>query len=639
MCGIAGIAARSPSTSIGPTTFELTRSLAHRGPDGEGFWLSGPSGSGLVGPEELRRPASVVLGSRRLSIIDLPGGSQPMSNEDGSVWTVYNGEIYNHADLRDELGAAGHEFRTRADTEVLVHGWEEWGTDLFPRLNGIFAFALHDCRSDETWLVRDPLGVKPLYLGVNNGRTWWSSELASAIGAGLATPEPDPDGAKLFLTFRFVPSPSTLVARAWKVPPSHFVRVRGSQRGNDPRFERYETRVRSTREPETTIEWREAVIDELEQAVTRQLMSDVPVASMLSGGVDSSLMTQMMMRHLPYAPVTFGIGMAGDTQSEALASQRAAALLGAPHDSTVVGNGDYVTGWPEALGFLGEPIANTSLLMVQLLCVRVGMTHKVILSGQGADEPLGGYTRHLPERFRPLGDLPLMLGERAVRFAGKLDDARRLRRFRTATNRVDRYAALLAIFDDEEVDELLPQGTPARELARAAIVRWLQPEEQEDTLNEFLRVDARMSLADDLLIVADHFAMRSSVELRVPFLDLGLVELIERMPARYKVSALGRRKWLYREGAARRLPESLAKQLAGPLSHVRSKRGFSTPHNEWFVRESEFANYEAWAPSLIEAVGMEDSAVARALRPGAKGNFGRRRATLYSLATWASKHL
>lgn len=596
----------------------------------------GVSGSGLCTPEELDAPASVVVGHRRLSIVDLEGGAQPMANEDETVWVSFNGEIYNHLELRQELLQRGHRFATHADTEVLVHGWEEWGEGLFGRLNGIFALALADTKTGEVVLVRDPIGVKPLYVGRSNGLLWWSSELRPARDVGLASPRVSADALKLFLTFRFIPSPYTIVEDAWKLPPGHFVRLRPDASGA-PSFVPYEQTVRSSAEPRTRHEWSEAMLAELDEAVGRQLMADVPVASMLSGGVDSSLVTQMMARRLPYRPQTYGIGFTSDGEaSEALAAAQAAASLGVPHTSVEVDAAEYIAGWPRASTEIGEPIANSSALLVWMLSEEVGRTHKVVLTGQGADEPLGGYPRHLVERLRPYASLSPGLAVRAVRALKGGDDASRLARALAAPTQLDRYVDILSVVPPEQVDLVVRSASPtARELARDVVARWTSGVDSGDGLNDFLRVDARMSLADDLLVIADHYSMRASVELRVPFLDLRFLELVERMPSRYKVSTLGSRKWLYRRAAAANLPESIRRTACGPRAGFGRKRGFSTPLGAWFDAEGgPLAEPDQWVGSLAGLDAVEFDSVQNLL-VNEPETFARQRAAFYSLATWA----
>jgi asparagine synthase (glutamine-hydrolysing) len=636
MCGIAGIVSREPDSSAGLAVLNMTNELAHRGPDGMGFWRLAGHRAALCEREELSEPADIVLGHRRLSIVDLEGGAQPMANEDGTVWVVFNGEIYNHAELRGELEARGHVYRTHCDTETLVHGWEEWGVGLFGRLNGIFAFAIADVGRREVVLVRDPLGVKPLYVGTCRGKTWFASELAAASEAGLVSRRLSTDALKLYLTFRFVPSPCTIDAEAWKLPPGHYVLLESSGAGQEPRFIPFECRIRSSATPRGRAEWGEALIAELSRAVERQLMADVPVASLLSGGVDSSLVTQMMAAHLPYAPHTFGIGMRSEgVENESLAAERAAIEIGVPYNSTIIEDEDYVAQWPSVYGQLGEPIANSSALLVRLICEPVGRSHKVALCGQGADELLGGYPRHMTERLYRLGRLVPALSRAVARRSFGPESATRLDRALSARDRTERYAELFSILPNDEVDQLVPGGTArAADLARSAVERWVEPQESRDPVNDLLRVDARLSLADDLLIIADHCAMHSSVELRVPFLDLAMLDLVERMPSQYKVSRLGERKWLYRQAAARHLPPKLAQRLCPPTKRFERKRGFSHPLTEWFDTDQGLLSEPSlWANPLLEQPELSSDRVTAALAGDGSG-LARRRSLLYALARW-----
>ncbi len=639
MCGIAGIISRSADPTAGTSVRAATAALEHRGPDGVGFWRLAGSESGLCPAASLDGPADVVIGHRRLSIVDIDGGGQPMGNEDGTVWIAFNGEIYNHAQLRQELEALGHSYRTRCDTETLIHGWEEWQEDLFGRLNGIFAFAIIDLRRRELLLVRDPIGVKPLYVGVSAGRTWFASELAAAAEAEWVTWDISPEALKLFFTFRFIPSPYTIDRRAWKLPPGHFVRLRNADAGREPQFIPFECRIRSSAEPRGRREWGEALIAELGQAVKRQLMADVPVASLLSGGVDSSLLTGMMADHLPYAPRSYSIGMRSEGDaSEVFAAGRAATALKVPHDATFVEDKEYVEGWPSVLGQLGEPIANASALLVRRVCEEAGRLHKVVLCGQGADEPLGGYPRHMSERLYRIGRFWPSLSRTVTRRTFGSESAGRLDRILSTRDRTQRYVEIFSVLPGAEIDQLV-RGASATtsELARAAIERWVDLAETGDAVNDLLRVDARLSLADDLLIVGDHCAMRSSVELRVPFLDLAMLELVERMPSIYKVSPLGERKWLYREAAARHLPPELARELCPPTKRFQRKRGFSQPLTDWFDTEHGLlARHDQWAHPLFGLSELSAERVEAALGEAGAPGFARRRSVFYALAQWVA---
>jgi asparagine synthase (glutamine-hydrolysing) len=638
MCGIAGMVSREPSAAIGPLTLAMTRALRHRGPDGEGFLLGAGAEWTLADEHGLARRADVVLGHRRLSIVDVANGQQPMPNETGSVWVTFNGEIYNHAELREELSACGHSFATRCDTEVLVHAWEEWGERMFARLNGIFALALVDVARAEVVLARDPMGVKPLYIGTRRGSTWWTSELQAAGLAKLLPEEASPEALKLFLTFRFVPSPDTIYRNTFKVPPSHFCRLSAGAAGRAPAFIPYRTSIRSSALPTCAEEWSEALLAELEGSVRRQLMSDGAVASLLSGGLDSSLLTLLMARNLPYAPQTFGIGFRSDgARSEAAAARRAARILSVPLRTTEVEEDEYVASWPEAIRALGEPNANPSTLLIRMLCAEVGRSHKVALCGQGADEPLGGYPRHLVERVYPFARIAPRLACYLAAAGIGADGGRRLGRALRSRDRIDRYVQIFSVFPLDVVDELVPSAeASALDLGRRAVGRWASLlESQDDDLNDLLSIDARLSLADDLLIVGDHTSMASSVELRVPFLDLAFVELAERMPSRFKISAVGTRKWLYGRAARAALPAELGSEVVRHTHHLRPKRGFSAPLGSWFNDpDGMLRDSHSWLAPLTR-LGMLDAEVLRDVALSERSDPKRERSVLFSLASWA----
>jgi asparagine synthase (glutamine-hydrolysing) len=575
MCGIAGAVAANPGSDVTNLVTRLTAALTHRGPDGSGFHYT--------------RGRSVALGHRRLSIVDVAAGAQPMCNEDERLWVVLNGELYNHVDLRRELERLGHRFRTRADTEVLVHGWEAWGPRLLERLNGMYAFGLLDDREEVPvlWLARDPAGVKPLYTGLTDGTWWFASELVAARDCGLLSSEFRPAAFDEYLVYRFVPSPGTFYRNAWKVPPGHLLRLSLEALPVGPAFKAFDTRFAPASLPSDRGEWEEALRAGLGAAVRRQLMSDVPIGSLLSGGVDSTVMTRAMCETLAEPPAAFAVGFANNPRFDELSlARRAAAVLRVPLTEVAIGEDQYLSEWPRQVAELGEPIANSSALMVGILCRTVRNTRKVVLTGQGADEPLGGYPRHTAERFqtllrfaRPLlGGLP----ERLL----SADRVARLRRIAGIGEEWRRFAETLAVFGAEEAVALTRHAIDPEELSEP-VRRWLPHNEDGDAVNRLLLVDARLSLADDLLIVADHMSMASSVELRVPFLDLEFLALVERMPSAYKISRWGERKWLYRTAVRRMLPEQLRLALTGWHARTGRKFGFSTPLDAWF---------SAWLP-------------------------------------------
>ncbi|MGE5926905.1 MAG: asparagine synthase (glutamine-hydrolyzing) [Gemmatimonadota bacterium] len=625
MCGVGGAVARDRSSDVTGTLERLSASLAHRGPDAAGTHLFHGRSAGLV--------------HRRLSIVDVACGAQPMPNEDRTVWVSYNGEIYNHRELRQELVSAGHVFRTHADTEVLVHGWEEWGPALLERLNGIYALALLDERPGHplagVWLARDPVGVKPMYAGRARGLTWFSSELAAARSAGLVDERLRPEAFDEFLVYRFVPSPGTFYRDVWKLPPGTCCRIDPDAEGM-PVFRPFHPQFAPAAVPRSSGEWEEALRSELRASVERQLMADVPVGVLLSGGVDSTVIARLMRDALGEAPAAFAVGFAEEPEGGELApARKAARALGIPLNEVLVHEAAYLERWPEHAGRLGEPIANSGVLLVGMLCAEVRKTHKVVLTGQGADEPLGGYPRHAAERHYPLArHLRPLLRLVPERVAGS-DQVRRMQRIAGEEDEARRFTEILAVFAPREALALTGHAMDPGALAEP-VRRVLPADGSDDGLNRLLAADARLSLADDLLIVADHMSMAESVELRVPFLDLRLLALVSSMPSRYKLSVLGARKWLYRRAVRQLLPPDVRRLQTGMTARFGRKLGFATPMNRWFT---EWAGRSAGEYLLGPSARLPDFLASgeirrllEAVRAGAPRS--RQLLTLYVLESW-----
>ena len=626
MCGIAGVLAKDSRHDVTSLVERLTSAHAHRGPDGSGY--------------RFFRGRSTAFGHRRLSIVDLEGGAQPMSNEDGSVWVVFNGELYNHLDLRRELEALGHRFRTRSDVEAVVHGWEAWGTGILERMNGMYAFALFDGRGiapGEVWLARDPAGIKPLYVGASGDVWWFASELAAARRCGLLDVDLRAEAFDEYLVYRFVPSPGTFYRTAWKLPPGHTCRLPLGEPPASPAFTPFNTRFQPAVTPEDRGEWAEALRDGLRAAVRRQLMSDVPLGVMLSGGVDSTVVARLMCEASDDPPQAFAVGFTdGPDGGELPAARRAAAALGVALAELAITRQGFLEAWPGQISGLGEPIANSGVLLIGMLCRLVRGSRKVVLTGQGADEPLGGYARHAAERWFPLARrLAPLLGWMPDGSVAS-DRLARMRRVAAEADEARRFTEILAVFSPRESVALTRHA-----LDPAALVdpvrRWLPSADGADSVNRLLHVDSRLSLADDLLIVADHTSMASSVELRVPFLDLELLALMERMPSRYKVSVVGERKWLYRQAVAPLIPTTLRASLLGWRSRTGRKLGFSTPLEDWFQgwlrsdAEAYLLGRDARGPAFLQA-GTVQSLLAGVRDHGLPRT--RQLLSLYVLETW-----
>jgi len=623
VCGVAGLIAHSPGGDVSNAIRRLSAELSHRGPDGDGLaFFSG---------------RSIALGHRRLSILDLEGGAQPMANERQDVWVTYNGEIYNHISLRHELERSGHRFRTRSDTEVLVHGWEEWGPALFGKLNGIFALALLDQRNSageggRIVLARDPLGVKPLYVGDGPEGWWFASELAAALRADVTPRDTRSQALFEYLVYRFIPSPGTFFKRAWKLPPSHWCELLPLDLPSSPTFHRYDPGFSPCKVPSNRSEWAEALRAALTAAVRRQLMSDVPVGMLLSGGVDSTLITRLMQAEAEDPPQGFAVGLeSAGLENEVEAAKVAAKALSVPLRTRSVSDADYLQAWPEQIRSLGEPIANSGSLLLGILCQAVRRSHKVVLSGQGADEPLGGYPRHVAERHAAILHLCAPLMHVVPQWALDSDRVSRLRRIARTASEVDRFVEILAVFSPAEANAMAKaQGDPTE-----PVKRWLSASPHADSLNRLLYVDARLSLADDLLLVGDHMSMRSSVELRVPFLDLEFLQLVEQMPSSLKVSWMGERKWFYRKAVRSLLPKPLRSELVGWKASMGRKQGFTTPLDRWFAKWlNESAERELLGRQGLVGQVLDPVSVKRVIDQARTSNRPRQLMSLYVLEEW-----
>jgi asparagine synthase (glutamine-hydrolysing) len=510
MCGIAGWYSRKPVENGSILMKRMLSEIVHRGPDEEGQYLDGP----------------IALGIRRLSIIDVEGGHQPLSNEDGTVWVVLNGEIYNFQDLRRELEAKGHVFKTRSDTEVIVHGYEEWGDDCVSHLNGMFGLAVWDAKKQRLLLARDHFGVKPLYYYADRSRLAWASEIKALLVDSTIPREVDRRALDLYLTFRFVPSPHTMFANIRKLAPGH----RLIQDATTCRVERYfHPPKEQQRDHLSESDWIALLQERLEKAVRRQMISDVPIGALLSGGVDSGAVVAIMSQLTDHPVRTFTVGFADSDDINELKEARAtAALFGTEHEEVILGSLDYQDLLQKAIWHMDEPIATTSALAMYSVCRLAREQVTVVLTGQGADEPFAGYPRHWGERYGSLyRGLPPLLRDRTIRplieALPRQERLKRAARSLAIENITERFAKVYAVFSETMKQELwqpgmLPEGR--FEHVCEVIDYWRTGMENADPLVQMTYVDTRLSLSDDLLTYGDKMSMAASIEARVPFLDL-----------------------------------------------------------------------------------------------------------------------
>jgi len=566
MCGITGFIQRDQTR---PADRELlgrmTDVIAHRGPDGSGLFTDGPVG----------------LGHRRLSIVDLSAlGAQPMANEDGTVHVTFNGEIYNFEELRADLVAAGHQFRSHCDTEVLVHGYEQWGLDLMKKLRGMFGFAIWDAPRRRLLLARDPLGIKPIYYHLGRDRLAFGSEIKSILEDGAVPRDLDEGALDLYLSLRYVPAGLTAFEGINKLAPGHFAVFENGKLS----ISRYWSATDAGGDRPVG-KGDQELQDELHgrvRALTKShLMSDVPLGVFLSGGTDSSVIASHMVDLRNEAGQgkvkSFAVGYrAEDGSSELDQARLVARALGTEHAEVTVTADDFAAFLPQLVWHLDEPVADAACVPLHYLSKRAKEDVTVVLSGEGADEVLGGYpiyrTMLLMETLRARAG---GLVDAAMPFAKQLVKSPKARKYLqwASLPLEERYRGVSVAFTDEEKGKLLGGGSggqSARVLELFAS-HWKETEGMPP-LERMLELDRRVWLPDDLLVKADKITMASSLELRVPFLDHKLVEWSTGLPQQTKIR--GRcGKWLLKEAHAERLPPSCVTPV---------KKGFTVPVAGWF---------------------------------------------------------
>jgi asparagine synthase (glutamine-hydrolysing) len=550
MCGICGqvkIASDEPVSQ--DTIRRMSRTMFHRGPDDEGYFFD----------------RSLGFGFRRLSIIDLSGGHQPMSDAEESVWLVFNGEIYNYQELRAELEGHGHKFRTNSDTEVIIHGYKQWDTGVFNRLNGMFGVAIWDVKRKRLVVARDAMGIKLIYYKLANGTLTFGSEIRPVLAAENSRPEVDPGAVNLFLRFRYTPSPLTIYRDVRKLAAGTMLIVENGQ----CREERW---YQFTPEPfAKSITDDEAIGQLLELyrgAVKRHLLADVPVGLLLSGGVDSGLLLALMNEHgrdWPAYTIGYGKSYADD---ELVDAAETASLLCARHHQVRLDQEEFEKSLPNIVRFLEEPVASSSIVPMYFVCQRARQDVKVALIGQGPDETFGGYKRHLGvhfgERWRGLPQGVQSLASSLVSKLPRNEALKRGVRSLGIPGRLERYENVFALHSAETVNHLF-RDFGGRFPTLVEYIRPLEPQMAHlDELGGFQMLEIRSSLPDELLMYADKLSMAHSLEARVPYLDRTVVEFAQRLDSRFKVRR-GSLKWLHRRVSEKFLPRQILK---------RKKRGF-----------------------------------------------------------------
>jgi asparagine synthase (glutamine-hydrolysing) len=634
VCGIAGIWHRDGRAVDQALVRQMCDSLAHRGPDGDEGLLVDSHGDvqpRLLSSANGSADHDLAFGHRRLAIIDLATGDQPMSDASGSLWLIYNGEIYNYRELRAQLQAAGHQFRTQSDTEVILHAYQAYGVDCAAQLNGIFAFALWDAARERLYLARDHFGVKPLYYSELGGALRFASELKAILADPAVPRRPSLDALNLCLTLRHTPAPWTLFDGIAKLPPGAYAIVTRDR----VEVTRYFVSAQPTFDDPSV----PALVDELAEridcAVKRQMVSDVPLSLSLSSGVDSSALLAIMAKHSSEPVRTFTVGFAGrEADSEIGPATTTAHHFGACPTGKLISQDDYAAFMSRYMWHLEEPIGNDSApayYFVAQLAQANGI--KVMLNGQGPDETFAGYDRHrgvaVLDRIAGLNN-PLMRAGFAIA-AGRLpQQPARLAHALSVASEVDQLLSIYTFVPPALRRRLLNPATQSKlnaDLPRTYLAGMLGQAPPGTRLERMLWIDTRTSLPDNLLLAEDKMAMAASVEARVPFLDVELMAFAERVPGRLKLRS-GQGKWLHRRACERFLPPDVIR---------RRKIGFDNALDLWLRARLGVELRDLMAePSSLANSYLSRGTVDRLLDEHASGQHDHRRVLflLLSLETW-----
>jgi asparagine synthase (glutamine-hydrolysing) len=567
VCGIAGIVGQRGTVIEAADVQRMCQTIVHRGPDEEGVYAQGPVG----------------LGMRRLSIIDLAGGKQPIHNEDRTVWVVFNGEIYNFPELRRELEARGHRFYTHSDTEVIVHLYEESGADCVKKLRGMFALALYDERQGTLLLARDRLGKKPLHYALQEGRLYFGSEIKTILAVQPDLAEIDHEGLLQYFYFGYIPDPSTAFRSIRKLPAGHLMEFRNSaikirQYWNLPEY--------GTHPAISEEECLEELERRLQEAVRIRLISDVPLGALLSGGVDSSIVVALMARESTKPVQTFSIGFREEKFNEAEYARQVAERFDTDHHELVLDPNleDTLT---YLSGMLEEPFGDSSMLPTYYVCRMARRQVTVALSGDGGDELFAGYDRYLTAMGRPKFDpLPRWLGplyrERIHGLIPAGTYGKNLA-WNASLNDRDRYLDALSFFPalHRERELFTPEFLRNAMNLPDPLSQWQHLYDEapaKDHLSRLLYLDTKTYLNGDILAKVDRMSMATSLEVRVPMLDHEFVEWVTSLPV----------EWKFRGGARKHILKKLAERVGVPSDVVhRRKQGFQLPLVEWMRSEDK----------------------------------------------------
>lgn len=570
MCGIVGMYNKTGQPVDQNVLERMHAQIVHRGPDDSGMHFEGPVG----------------LGFRRLSIIDLEGGHQPMPNEDGTVWISFNGEIYNYQELRKWLIERGHQFQTEADTEVIVHLYEEKGPDCVKELRGMFAFAIVDTRNDMVLIARDHFGIKPCYYTETAESIVWGSEIKSLLEAPGVARDVNPESFWNYLTFQYAPDPLTMFKGIHKLPAAHYMVIKG---GKIKEITRYWD-LKFEPEDRPLSYYIEGTQEILRNSVKAHMNSEVPRGAFLSSGVDSSTIVSLLKELEQVKTFTVGFEGAGG-QSEIAYARETANILGTEHRDTIITAKEYLDVLPRLMFHQDEPVADPSAIALYFVAELASRYITVVLSGEGADEVFGGYTIYRePLSLKMFDYLPMSMRRTLGQVAEMFPEGMKGRSFfmRGGKTLQERFVGNAFIFGEQMKEEFVRMNPEQMGLRRYLDITqpYYDRAAKYDDVTKMQYLDFHTWLPGDILMKADKMTMANSLELRVPFLDKEVFEFAAKIPAQYRTMN-GTTKYVLREAVRDILPKEVAE---------RPKLGFPVPTRHWLKKE----HYQ-WARELIDA--------------------------------------
>ncbi len=615
MCGICGIYHPNNDEPVSRSLLErMTEQISHRGPDDSGLYLE----------------KTIGLGFRRLSIIDLDHSHQPMTNETGDTWLVFNGEIWNYKELRAELLHKGHQFRTQGDTETIIHAYEEYGVDCIARLHGMFGLAIWDSRQQRLLLARDRAGKKPLYYTRIGNSLLFASEIKALLLDPRVKRAVDPQALADFLSVRYVPGPATLFASILKVQPGHWLLYEHGSMRTEPYWDF--TFAETAQLPEE--EYIRGIRQHISRAVEERMMADVPLGAMLSGGVDSSIITGVMSQLTEQPVKTFAVGFDVPGFSELPYARLVAQHFGTEHHELVVKCADLTTYWPLLTWHRDEPVSEPSDLGVYLISKLARQHVKVVLSGEGGDELFAGYPKYVFDWLATCYHLvPATVRNHAIApLLGHLPYNMRKLKFAATTlsqPAPQRWLDWFGIFNNTLKEHLLAPSIKASIDCDASRIfrHCLEQHPQRDNLSSMLYLDTKIWLPDNLLMKGDKMTMAAALEARIPLLDHKLIEYAASIPSQVKIKPF-KTKYLLKKAYADFLPETIL---------TRKKMGFNVPTGTWFREGQRHIITQLLLSERTRNRGFfNDDVVARLLRNHLEGttNYQSQLFILASLELW-----